>query len=173
MEVNDFLVEIVTVGDREQIRVRGELDLALPTSDRDRINPLGVHDPTATARRLSRQMAGRALTCEHEHEFVTSQGSPSGRFQRALDRGNLLEADSPARELRRLTLLDALEFCDLLARQAPERYERAALRWHGRWETKAKASSLAESQLALHCFQLLTSDHRAVALSLLRHMAKR
>ena len=108
-----------------------------------------------------------------EHVFVTAQGSSYARFKRAVDHGNLLEADAAARQLGQLNLPDALEFCDLLARLAPNRFERAALRWHGRWTTEATPSSLAESQLALTCLQLLTSDHRGVALSLLRHMAKR
>jgi hypothetical protein len=104
--------------------------------------------------------------------FLTAQGSPYARFKRALDHGNLLEADSAARELGQLNLADALEFCDLLARLAPERFEHAALRWHGRWETENKPASFAEAQLVLVCLQLLTGEHRGVALSLLRHVAK-
>jgi hypothetical protein len=116
-------------------------------------------------------MAETADPCEHV--FVTTQGSPYARFQRAVERGNLLEADSAARELGQLNLPDALEFCDLLARLAPDRFERAALRWHGRWTTEAKPDSIAEAQLALTCLQLLTGDHRSIALSVLRHLAKR
>jgi len=40
-----------------------------------------------------------------EHAFVTFQG---GRFGRAVQRGNLLEAETNARELGRLNLRDAL-----------------------------------------------------------------
>jgi len=72
-----------------------------------------------------------------------------------------------------MNLPDALEFCDLLARFSPERFERAALRWHSRWTAETKPASIAEAQLALTCLQLLTSDHRSVALSVLRHLAKR
>lgn len=106
--------------------------------------------------------------------FLTSQASPYDRFRRAIDRGNLIEADSAARELGHLNLPDALDYCDLLARQAPERFERAALRWHGRWEAEGKPTSLGESQLALSCLQLLPDgSDRATALSVLRHLAKR
>jgi hypothetical protein len=104
---------------------------------------------------------------------VTSQGSPYGRFRRALDRGLLLEAEASARELGSLSLTDALDYCDLLARLAPDRYERAALRWHGRWEAEGKPLSLREAQLALTCLQLLTDGDRAIALTVLRHLAKR
>jgi hypothetical protein len=92
---------------------------------------------------------------------------------RALDRGLLLEAEATARELGSLSLTDALDYCDLLARLAPDRYERAALRWHGRWEAEGKPLSLREAQLALTCLQLLTDGDRAIALTVLRHLAKR
>ena len=60
---------------------------------------------------------------------VTSQGSAYGRFQRALDRSNLLNAETAARELGQLTLPDALRLLTLLAAKEPRRYERAAVRW--------------------------------------------
>jgi hypothetical protein len=39
---------------------------------------------------------------------MTSQGTPYGRFQRAIQRGQLFHAELAARELGRLTLSDAL-----------------------------------------------------------------
>src|SRR5262249_16112546 len=59
------------------------------------------------------------------------------------------------------------------ARLAPDRFERAALRWHGRWTTESSPASIAEAQLALTCLQLLTADHRSRALSVLRDLAER
>ena len=53
------------------------------------------------------------------------------RFRRALDRGNVTEALSSASELEHVGLAEALELCLLLRDKAPERYPRAALRWHG------------------------------------------
>jgi hypothetical protein len=67
-----------------------------------------------------------------EHAFVTSQGSVYMRFRRALDRGNVTEALSAASELPHVGLAEALELCLLLRDKAPERFPRAALRWHGR-----------------------------------------
>jgi hypothetical protein len=64
--------------------------------------------------------------------FVTSQGSPYMRFRRALDRENVTEALSAASELPHVGLTVALELCLLLRDEAPERYPKAALRWHGR-----------------------------------------
>jgi hypothetical protein len=63
---------------------------------------------------------------------MTSQGSPYVRFCRALDRGNVTAALSAAAELQHVGLTEALELCLLLRDKTPERYPRAALRWHGR-----------------------------------------
>jgi hypothetical protein len=38
------------------------------------------------------------------------------------------------RELGNPSLLDALDYLDLLAEVKPEKLEQAALRWHGRFE---------------------------------------
>jgi hypothetical protein len=62
-------------------------------------------------------------------EAMTSQGTPHGRFQRAIHRRNLQNAEMAAREMGGLSLADALSLCELLANVDPARYERAALRW--------------------------------------------
>ena len=54
------------------------------------------------------------------------------RFRRALDRQNVTEAVSGASELPHVGLAEALELCLLLRDKPPERYPRAAMRWHGR-----------------------------------------
>jgi hypothetical protein len=60
---------------------------------------------------------------------MTSQGSAYGRLQRALGRGDLLAAETAARELGQLTLPNALRLLVLLAAEEPVRYDRAAVRW--------------------------------------------
>ena len=60
---------------------------------------------------------------------MTSQGSAHGRFQRAIHRRNVENADMAAREMGGLSLADALSLCELLANADPARYERAVLRW--------------------------------------------
>ena len=60
---------------------------------------------------------------------MTSQGSAHGRFQRAIHRRNVENADMAAREMGGLSLADTLSLCELLANADPARYERAALRW--------------------------------------------
>lgn len=64
---------------------------------------------------------------------MTSQGPAYGRLRRALDRGNVLEALSPAAELQHVSLLDALALLLLLARKDMAIFQRAVLRWHARY----------------------------------------
>jgi len=102
---------------------------------------------------------------------VTAQGSPLSRFRRAVDRGNLFEAEAAAREFGRLDLADALELLRLIAAREPERYERFAIRWHGRLELQRAGLTLAQSQLALAALAALPTE-RGTALALLRPLAK-
>jgi hypothetical protein len=95
---------------------------------------------------------------------VTSQGSAHGRFTRAIKESNLFAAELAARELRGLTLPDALELVVLIARHRPDRLERAAARWHGRLEIEAKTLTLAESRFALAALERLPADPQAADL---------
>ena len=92
---------------------------------------------------------------------MTSEGSAHGRFARAIKQRNLFQAEVAARELRGLSLADALELVVLIAAQRPDRLERAAIRWHGRLEVEASALTLAESRFALAALERLPADPRA------------
>jgi hypothetical protein len=94
-----------------------------------------------------------------EHPFVTVQGSPCTRFRRALDRGNITEALSAASERRRN---EALELCLLLRDKAPERYLRAALRWHGRLCREVDVS-FEEAQAMLAALAVMAGDRKGNA----------
>ena len=81
---------------------------------------------------------------------MTSQGSAHGRFQRAIQRRNLFQAELAMRELGTLSLLDALACLELLHELGSAKLERApVLRWHGRLATESSVLTLGESQLAL------------------------
>ena len=95
---------------------------------------------------------------------MTSQGSAHARFSRAIKQGNLFGAELAARELRGLSLHDALDLVVLIARQRPDRLERAAIRWHGRLEIEVPALTLAESRFALAALERLPADPRAADL---------
>jgi hypothetical protein len=47
--------------------------------------------------------------------------------------------------MRGLSLYDALDLCELIAKAKPGKYERAAIRWHGRLELEAGTLQLSES----------------------------
>ncbi len=80
---------------------------------------------------------------------ITSQGSPHGRFRRAVEGGWLLGADAAARELGRLSLADALAFLALLAEHQDGRFEPAAGRWRARLEEEKGPLMLREAQLVV------------------------
>jgi hypothetical protein len=92
---------------------------------------------------------------------MTSQGSASGRFTRAIQQRNLFEAEIAAREMRGLSLADALDLVILIAAQRPDRLERVAVRWHGRLEVELPMLTLAESRFALAALERLPADPRA------------
>jgi hypothetical protein len=76
------------------------------------------------------------------------------------------------REAGTLSLLDALDYLDLLAEVKPEKLEQAALRWHGRLELATSLMSLAESQLALAALASLCAGERD-AVEILRRLSRR
>ena len=79
---------------------------------------------------------------------VTSPGSAHGRFQRALERRNVDQAEMAARELGRLSLMDALSLVVLYARVSSPKFEPAAVRWLSRLALEGRDLRLADVQLA-------------------------
>ena len=79
---------------------------------------------------------------------MTSQGTPYGRFRRALQTGNLQLVRAAASELPVIRLDDALRVCLLIRDRDPDRYERAALRWVGRFALEASTATLADVRAA-------------------------
>jgi len=77
------------------------------------------------------------------------------RFRRALDCGSVTEALSAASELQFVALAEALELTLLLADKEPEKYDRAAARWHSRFLQETKNVDLRES------LAVLTSSRRS------------
>jgi hypothetical protein len=71
------------------------------------------------------------------------------RFRRALDCRNVTEALSSAAELQHVGLAEALELTLLLADKEPEKYERAAFRWHVRFLQEVANVDIRESQAVL------------------------
>jgi hypothetical protein len=103
---------------------------------------------------------------------MTSQGTAYGRFSRAVQRGNVLEAETAARELGNLTLADALSLCELLAARDPQRFERAARRWLQRF-IEERSPSLPELALATAALSELRHGRRAAGTHALRRLLRR
>ena len=75
---------------------------------------------------------------------MTAQPSAHVRFRRAIERRALWLAEDAARELPSLSLEDALELVHLYSEKESPKYEKAALRWLGRY--------LAEGEPTLELF---------------------
>ena len=80
---------------------------------------------------------------------LTSDGSTYTRFQRALAARNPLLIRTTAADLPRVELGDALAIALVLLDMEPDRYGRAAARWHARFCLEVKGVDLAESGTVL------------------------
>jgi hypothetical protein len=103
---------------------------------------------------------------------MTSQGTTYGRFQRAISRRHLFAAEMAARELGQVNLADALALTALMADAAPARFERAAVRWHGRFELEVKGLNLADSQLALSALATLAGPGAEIGAETLTRLGR-
>jgi hypothetical protein len=82
-------------------------------------------------------------------------------------------AEAAARQLGQLTLDNALKLLFLYAEKEPLKYDRAALRWLGRYVTEGKGVSLLETQLALSALSELRTGSREAAAKMLTELARR
>jgi hypothetical protein len=90
--------------------------------------------------------------------FVTSDGSPYARFRRALEMGNEALVLAAARELPHIALDDALRICLLLRDGDRRRYERAAVRWLGRFALEAHGVTIDALRHAADALDLLPTS---------------
>ena len=79
---------------------------------------------------------------------MTSDGTPYARFRRALETGNEALVTAAALELPRIALDDALRICLVLRGGDPQRYDRAAVRWLGRFALEASGVTIDDLRLA-------------------------
>ena len=69
--------------------------------------------------------------------FVTSEGRPGARLQRALAARNLTSAEQAAFEVAFVPLAQARELVELYAEKGDPKYERAALKYLTRYMAEA------------------------------------
>jgi hypothetical protein len=103
---------------------------------------------------------------------MTSQGTASGRFARAIAQRNLFAAEIALREMGTPSLLLALDYVILLAELKPDNAKVAAVRWHGRLELETPTLTLEQSQFALAALAALCRGDRD-AIGVLRRLLRR
>lgn len=89
---------------------------------------------------------------------MTSDGSPYPRFKRALDTGNLNLVRLAAAELPHVAIDDALRVCLLLRDGDPDVYDRAAVRWAGRFALEGRHVRLDDVQAAAAALDALPHE---------------
>ena len=100
---------------------------------------------------------------------LTSDGNPYARFRRALETGNETLVVAAARELPQVSLDDALRICLVLRGSDPGRYERAAVRWLGRFALEAREVTINDLRLAAGALDALP-EHPSEAMELLQRL---
>jgi hypothetical protein len=104
---------------------------------------------------------------------VTSQGHPARVFRQAIERGDLLAAESVVRELGGVSLADALELAAMIALRDAGRGRRAGARWLQRWLDETDAVTIDECCLVATCLAALGGPRHLPALAALRGIAQR
>ena len=79
---------------------------------------------------------------------MTSEGHPGARLQRALKVGNLIAAEQAAFEVAFVPLTEARALVELYAEKGDRKFERAALKYLGRYLAEANPSLTDVAQLA-------------------------
>jgi hypothetical protein len=86
---------------------------------------------------------------------MTADGNPYVRFRRALATGSEALVTAAARELPQVALDDALRICLVLRGGDPARYERAAVRWLGRFALEARGATIDDLRTAAEALDAL------------------
>jgi hypothetical protein len=100
---------------------------------------------------------------------MTSDGNPYARFRRALASGNEALVTAAALELPRIALSDALRICLVLRGGEAGRYERAAVRWLGRFALEAPGVTIDDLRLAADALDQLP-HHASEAMECLQRL---
>jgi len=103
-----------------------------------------------------------------EHAFVSVKGGSHARLKRALDSGNLTLIRSAAAELPQVPLEDALRICLAVGKAEPETYERAVVRWLGRFCLERRGVTLTSVRVAMEALERLPSSPDESAATLRR-----
>jgi hypothetical protein len=103
---------------------------------------------------------------------LTAQGHPRAIFNRAIERGNLLVAETTLRELGRPSLCELLELTILIAERDPRRHPRVAARWLLRYLEARDDATIDDAAMVTSCLAALGGDRHAEAATALRAVSK-
>ena len=102
----------------------------------------------------------KRLVPKCEPVFVTAEGSPLSRYRRAIESRSVLLAELSAREMRFVTLPDAVALVALYASEGSPRFDKAAVRWLARYALERDDVRLADLQMAAGALALLPERER-------------
>jgi hypothetical protein len=91
---------------------------------------------------------------------------PYPRLRAALDAGDLGFVRRYAREQGPLNLADALQVCLVIREREPERYQRAAVRWIGRFALEAREASVEDVRVIAEVLDELPDHPEAASMEL-------
>jgi hypothetical protein len=94
---------------------------------------------------------------------LTAEGHPRAVFRRAIERGNLIVAETAAREMGRVSLGEALELVALIAFNDPRRHGRAGARWMRRYLEENESAGLDDVVFIAGCLSALGGRAHQVA----------
>lgn len=104
---------------------------------------------------------------------MTAQGHPRAIYNRAIERGNLLVAETTMREIGRVTLVEALQLTALIAVKDPRRHARVSARWLTRYLETHEAATIDEVAHVVGALVALGGGGHDAAYSALLGMAER
>ena len=104
---------------------------------------------------------------------MSSDGLAHAAFRRALETRSVTQAEFALREMRRVGLLDALDYCALLAIERSYRFEPTACRWLGVLLSECRSLTLDDAQLGLACLRSLSAGDVDPIRETLRVLVKR
>jgi hypothetical protein len=106
-------------------------------------------------------------------EKITAQGHPRAIFRRAIERDNLLIAETTLRELGRPSAEELLLLTALICRRQPERGRRVAARFLERYLATTAGATIEDAALVASLLAALGGQRHEQALAALLDMTGR
>ncbi len=104
---------------------------------------------------------------------MSIKGRPYTWFTASLDSGDLPGARAAAAELPRITLDDALRLLALIAEKQPNLYDKAAVRWLGRFCLEARGPTLEDVHQVAEALERLPDSPDRTAAKLGKLLSRR